>query len=65
MIEIKCNKTEKSKIIDALCRMEIPCLFPRKATFCPFNKEATCKECLETGIHWIPSREAPNGKPEH
>lgn len=53
MIEIKCNKTEKEKIIKALEVMESPCLFPRSRSRCVYDYDCACRKCLETKIKWI------------
>jgi hypothetical protein len=53
MIEIKCNKTEKKKIIDALKVMDSPCLFPKKQSICPLDIKADCEKCLNSKIKWI------------
>lgn len=52
MIEIKCNKTEKRKIIDALAHGGLPCLFPRRAATCTRDLSMTCQKCLEKNIKW-------------
>ena len=52
MIEIKCTKTQKRKIIEALKGMGLPCLFPRKMEWCALDPNAKCEECLETKIKW-------------
>lgn len=49
MIEIKCSKAQKRKMIDALARV---CLFPRRQPFCAFDKDMTCEKCLEKNIKW-------------
>jgi hypothetical protein len=53
MIEIKCNKTEQIKLIEALKVMESPCLFPRKAAFCALDASSDCKKCLKEKIKWV------------
>ena len=52
MIEIKCNKTEKEKIIQALEVMQGTCLFPRKVQTCWLVAGSECRQCLETKIKW-------------
>lgn len=42
MIEIKCKKAEKRKIIDALTHGGLPCLFPRRAATCTRDLSMTC-----------------------
>lgn len=53
MIEIKCSKKEKEKLIKTLEIMEVPCLFPRKAKNCYLEAGNSCRKCLETKIKWI------------
>ena len=53
MIEIKCNKTEKKKIIAALEVMQGTCLFPRQAQSCWMVTGNDCRQCLEKKIKWI------------
>lgn len=45
MIEIKCTKQQKTKIIEALSCF---CLF----TFCPMSPDIDCKKCVEKNIKW-------------
>ena len=52
MIEIKCNKAEKRRIIDGLVRMRLPCLFPRKSRYCTNDPFMTCQKCIEQNIKW-------------
>ncbi len=52
MIEIKCTKAQKEKIISVLETMPIECLFPAKAKTCFLMQENSCKKCLETKIKW-------------
>lgn len=52
MIEIKCNQTQKNKIIKALATGESPCLFPRSMPRCPYDENMSCQKCLETKIKW-------------
>lgn len=49
MIEITCTKTEKKKIIKGLQRINLPCIFPRKARTCRLKP---CRQCIEEGIKW-------------
>jgi len=54
MIEIKCSKTEKEKIIRVLEVMDPPCLFPRTQNHCYLDyTKYNCKKCLETKIKWV------------
>lgn len=57
MIEIKCNHTQKTKIINALRTADSPCLFPKSQARCAYDKDMDCVKCLETKIKWI----TPNG----
>lgn len=52
MIEIKCSKKEKQKIINSLLNPD-GCLFPRKRKRCSFDKNANCMDCFENDIKWI------------
>ena len=57
MIEIRCTPREKQRIIKALTVGmpsigDVPCLFPKKASFCILDRDATCEKCLEGKIKW-------------
>ena len=62
MIEIKCTKTQKRRIIKALVTgmgslTDAKCLFPRAVPFCVLDKDMTCDKCLENRIKF---ETAPN-----
>lgn len=52
MVEIKCNKAQKKKIIQSLLNPD-GCLFPRQRAFCAYDNSADCKKCFEKKIKWI------------
>jgi hypothetical protein len=52
MVEIKCSKRQKKKIINALLSPE-GCLWPRSSKMCGFDYTRSCEACFEKKIKWI------------
>ena len=52
MIEIKCSKKQKQKIINALLSPD-GCLWPRSQKLCAFDYSRSCEDCYEKKIKWI------------
>ena len=51
MIEIKCNKEEKERIINAFVENDLECIFSIPDVKC--SEMNDCEECLEKNIKWI------------
>ena len=65
MIEISCTKTEMEKIIRALERGNLLCLFPRKAEHCVYDVHWSCRKCLEKNIKWNIQKRSSKGGNDH
>ena len=51
MVEIKCSKIQKKKIINALLSPE-GCLWPRSQIICAYDYTRRCEDCFEKRIKW-------------
>lgn len=54
MVEIKCSKVQKKKIIASLLNPD-GCIFPQRRKNCIYDKDASCEKCFEKNIKWIVS----------
>ena len=52
MVEIKCSKMQKRRIIKSLLSPE-GCLWPRSQIMCAYDYTRSCKDCFEKRIKWV------------
>lgn len=52
MIEIKCTKQQKERLIAAWCGPD-GCFWPGVRKYCFLDPNTSCEKCYETRIKWI------------